>query len=230
MMTIKSKFIALLSILIFTTVAEIDAQRIQNSFLIGANYSFGDPENIKSGFIIEYEFQVSISDYFSICLSPNLNVSNYSASTYDLNGTTIVSEKEMEISTSIPSISFYPKITLPIGDDLIFFMTAGTSGYRSFSNASLMTTDHQSSEVTSKSFKASSNYKLGLSTSIGTQVYLNDKIDLIFKLKWDNINPGSSMNDLEFGGDWNKIDLKSSIFSVSAGVTIQLFNKRNKAK
>jgi len=226
MKTIKSKFIALLFILVFTTLTDTYAQMVQNSFLIGANHSFGDPEKLKSGFIIEYELQVSISNYFSVCLSPNLNLSNYVASTYTLNGTTILSEKEMEISTSIPSISFYPKVTLPVGDDLIFFLTTGPSGYRSFSNASLMTTDHQSSEVSSKIFKASSNYRLGLSTSVGTQVYLNDKIDLILKFKWDNINPGSSMNNLEFGGDWNRIDLKSSIFSVSAGVTIQLFNNR----
>jgi len=202
------------------------SQKFQHSILGGVNLAFEEPEVFNPGVTIEYQFEFLLSKHFSIGISPYINIVNYLASTYDKIGTTVTLEKEMEISSGIPSICLYPKFTFPINDNLNLFVTTGLSGYSSFSNAFLTTTNYQSGEVVTKSYKDNSKIKFGFDASIGLQIYLTDKFDLITKLSWYSADVGQSINSLNFNGDLPSINVKSSILSFSAGLAFPIFQKK----
>ena len=202
------------------------SQKYQHSILGGFNLAFEEPEIFEPGVTIEYQFEISLSKRFSIGVSPYLNIVNYNESRYDKTGTTITMEKEMEISSGIPAICLYPKVMFQLNDNLKLFVTTGINGYSSFSSAFLTTTDYQSGDVVTKSFKENSEFKFGLDASIGLQFYLTDKLDLITKLSWFSSDAGQSINRLNFDGDWTTINTKSSILSFSAGLAIPIFQKK----
>jgi len=202
------------------------SQKYQHSILGGFNLAFEEPEIFEPGVTIEYQFEISLSKRFSIGISPYLNIVNYNESRYDKTGTTITMEKEMEISSGIPAICLYPKVMFQLNDNLKLFVTTGINGYSSFSSAFLTTTDYQSGDVVTKSFKENSEFKFGLDASIGLQFYLTDKLDLITKLSWFSSDAGQSINRLNFDGDWTTINTKSSILSFSAGLAIPIFQKK----
>jgi len=202
------------------------SQRIQHSILGGVNIAFEEPEEFNPGVTVEYQFEIVLSKNFSFGISPYINIVNYNASTYDKIGTTVTMEKEMEISSGIPSICVYPKVIFPLNDNLTLFVTTGLNGYSSSSRAFLTTTNFQSGEVVTKSYKDNSKIRLGFDASIGLQIYLTDKFDLITKLSWYSADVGQSINSLNFNGDWPIINVKSSILSFSAGLVFPIFQKK----
>ncbi|MBK7627310.1 MAG: hypothetical protein IPJ16_08990 [Bacteroidales bacterium] len=202
------------------------SQKFQHSILGGVNLAFEEPEVFNPGVTVEYQFEILVSKHFSFGISPYINIVNYHASTFDKIGTTVTMEKEMEISSGIPSISFYPKVSFPLNDNLNLFITTGLNGYSSFSSAFLTTTNYQSGEVVTKSYKDNSKIKLGFDASMGLQIYLTDKFDLITKLSWYSADVGQSINSLNFNGDWPSINVKSSILSFSAGLAFPIFQKK----
>ena len=202
------------------------SQKIQHSILGGVNIAFEEPEVFNPGVTIEYQFEIFLSKHFSFGISPYLNIVNYNASNYDIIGTTVTIEKEMEISSGIPSICVYPKVTFPLNDNINLFITTGLNGYSSFSMAFLTTTNYQSGEVVTKSYKENSKIRLGFDASIGLQIYLTEKFDLITKLSWYSADVSHSINSINFNGDWPNINVKSSILSFSTGLTFPLFQKK----
>lgn len=179
------KFIAITSsivILVFLNIQTSFSQIFQHSILGGVNLSFEEPEAFDPGVIVEYQFEILLSEHFTFGISPYINIVNYHVSTYDKIGTTVIREKEMEISSGIPSICVYPKVAFPLNDNLSLFITTGLNGYSSLSSASFFITDYQSGEVVTKSYKDNSKIRLGIDASIGFQIYFTDKFDLITKL------------------------------------------------
>jgi hypothetical protein len=202
------------------------SQNFQHSILGGVNLAFEEPEIFNPGVTIEYQFEILISKRFALGISPCFNIVNYKVSTYEKTGTTVNKEREMEISSGIPSISLYPKVLFPLNDNLTLFIATGLNGYSSISSAFLTTTNYQSGDVVTKSYKNNSKFKLGFDASIGLQIYLTDKFDLITKLSWFSADVGQSINTLNFNGDWPKINVKSSILSFSAGLAFPLFKTK----
>lgn len=202
------------------------SQKFQHSILGGVNLAFEEPAVFNPGVAVEYQFEIVLSKNFSFGISPYINIVNYNASTYDKIGTTVTMEKELEISSGIPSICVYPKVIFPLNDNLILFVTTGLNGYSSFSSAFLTTTNYQSGEVATKSYKDNSKIRLGFDASIGLQIYLTDKFDLITKLSWYSADVGQSINTINFNGDWPNINAKSSILSFSAGLAFPIFQKK----
>ena len=229
MTLINRKFLAIsISIVVlgFLNIKNGYSQKFQHSILGGVNLAFEEPEVFNPGVTIEYQFEIVLSNHFSFGISPYLNIVNYNTSTYDKIGTTVTIEKEMEISSGIPSICVYPKVTFPLNDNLNLFVTTGLNGYSSFSMAFLTTTNYQSGEVVTKSYKENSKIRLGFDASIGLQIYLTDKFDLITKLSWYSADVRHSINSLNFNGDWPNINVKSSIISFSAGLAFPIFQKK----
>lgn len=229
MTLINRKFLAIsISIVVlgFLNIKNGYSQKFQHSILGGVNLAFEEPEVFNPGVTIEYQFEIVLSNHFSFGISPYLNIVNYNTSTYDKIGTTVTIEKEMEISSGIPSICVYPKVTFPLNDNLNLFVTTGLNGYSSFSSAFLTTTSYQSGEVVTKSYKDDSKIRLGFDASIGLQIYLTDKFDLITKLSWYSADVGQSINSLNFNGDLPSINVKSSILSFSAGLAFPIFQKK----
>ena len=229
MTLINRKFLAIsISIVVlgFLNIKNGYSQKFQHSILGGVNLAFEEPEVFNPGVNIEYQFEIVLSNHFSFGISPYLNIVNYNTSTYDKIGTTVTIEKEMEISSGIPSICVYPKVTFPLNDNLNLFVTTGLNGYSSFSSAFLTTTSYQSGEVVTKSYKDDSKIRLGFDASIGLQIYLTDKFDLITKLSWYSADVGQSINSLNFNGDLPSINVKSSILSFSAGLAFPIFQKK----
>ena len=108
-----------------------------------------------------------------------------------------------------------------------FFITYGLSGYSSIlPTAYLTTTNYQTGKVETKNFKTRSKNILGSETSIGLQIYFNDKFDIITKLNWYSVDVGYSINGFNFNGDWPTINVRSSIISFSAGVAFPLSAKK----
>ncbi len=221
------KLLATSCLLIFGlfTIQNSYSQKYQHSILGGLNLAFEEPENFEPGVTIEYQFEISLSKRFSIGISPYLNIVNYNESRYDISGTTITMGKEIEISSGIPAICLYPKVIFQLNDNLNLFVTTGINGYSSFSSAFLTSTDYQTGDVVTKSYKENSRFRLGVDASIGLQVYLTDKFDLITKLSWFSSDAGQSINRLNFEGDWTTINTKSSILSFSAGLAFPIFQK-----
>lgn len=204
----------------------IYSQKFQHSILGGANLPLGAPEKFITGVTIKYEFEFAFNNYFSLGISPFLNIVNYNVTTYDKVGTTVSQEKEMEISSGIPSLTFYPKICIPISDGLTIFATYGLSGYTSSSRAFLTKTNYQTSDVVTKSYKSNSKIILGMDASIGLQIDCTDNFDLISKLSWYSADVGHSINDINFNSDWPSINVKSSLISFSVGLAFPVFHKK----
>jgi len=209
----------------FFCVQNIYPQKFQHSILGGANMPLGAPEKFIPGVTIKYEFELALNNYFTVGISPFFNIVNYNVTTYDKVGTIVSEEKEMVISSGIPSLTFYPKICIPISDGLTIFATYGLSGYTSSSRAFLTITKYQTGDVVTKSYKSNSKIILGMDASIGLQIYCTDNFDLISKLSWYSADVGHSINNLNFNSDWPGISVKSSIISFTVGLAFPVFHK-----
>ena len=224
---LKTLSVLAISFIIATTSLQSGyAQRFQHSILGGANLPLGVPEAFNFGVIVEYDFEILLNKYFSVGISPVFNIINYKVTTYDHVGTTITKEREMAISSGIPSWSVYPKVNIPISNSLSFYFASGVGGYFSMSSAYLTTVDYITSDIEVKGFNSKSKFKLGLNTSIGLLIDYNDKFDIITKLSWFNANAGNSMNNLKFEGEWPDLNVESSIISISVGATFPLFRAK----
>jgi hypothetical protein len=223
-----SKFLAISFFIILELISNQNSysQNFQHSINGGVNLAFEEPETFNPGVTIEYQFEVLFTKRFSLGISPCFTIVNYSNSTYDKTGTIVTSERDMEISSGIPSISVYPKLLFPLNDNLTLFIATGLNGYSSISSAFLTKTNYPSGDVVIKNYRDNSKVKLGFDASIGLQIYLTDKFDLITKLSWFSSDVGQSINNLNFNSDWPKINVKSSLLSLSAGLAFPLFKTK----
>ena len=217
----KTLFLFLLG---FLCVQNSYSQKFQHSIHGGANLPIAGYD-FKAGVTLKYEFEFALNKYFALGISPTFNIVFYNTSTYDFVGTTVSLEKEMDIASGVPSLTLYPKIYIPISDELSLFASYGISGYSSSSTAHLTTVDYLTSEVDIKRYKSGSMIRLGIDASVGLLLDYSDKFDLIGKLSWSSADVGHSMNSLEFNGDWPGLNFKSSIISATVGIAFPLFYK-----
>ena len=200
------------------------------SFIISAKggLAYVSSLDTETGALISVSFENKFNKYLSLGINGKFGGSNYVIDDWFLNSNNqIIETRELDVSNFIYSVNICPKFSFINTDELIISFIPETGFYWTESRPVIYFTDEINSKVTHESYNNThSDRNFGYGLNIEGQYYLNDKLNIIASIGWNNFDIGKSLNKIDLGENWeHEINEKTSFLYFEVGIAYRLFGK-----
>jgi hypothetical protein len=183
--------------------------------------------NCETGALMNIAIENKINKYLSFGINGKFGGSNYVSDDSFLQNNVIIESRELDISNFVYSLNLYPKLSFINTDELIISCITEFGFYWTESRPVIYFTDEINSKVTHESFNNKhSGRNLGYGLTIEGQYYLNDKLNIIVSLGWNNFDIGKSLNKIDLEEYWeHEINEKTNFLYFEIGIAYRLFGR-----
>jgi len=164
--------------------------------------------------------------YISLGLNGKWGATNYEDEETFWDNNALLQENDLDIFNVVYSVNLFSKISFYTGDDLILALVPEFGFYQMESRPVIYFNDKSVLDVTHKNYetKFAKDWSYGL--HLEGQYYLNEKLNILASIGWNNYDIGSSLNKVDLGNDWNsEFNEKSDFLYFEIGITYLLFGK-----
>lgn len=215
----------LIGMVLIMSTKMLTAQSVNLSIKGGFLYPSGSIDS-DVGAVLTGSVENKFNKYLSLGINGKWGGTNYTDEENFWNTNVLVQENELDISNFVYALNIFSKISFLTGDEIILSLVPEFGFYLMESRPVIYFNDKAVLDVTHENYDSKFARELSYGLHLEGQYYLNENINILASIGWNNYNIGGSLNKVDLGNDWNsKLNEQSDFLYFEIGMVYLLFGK-----